>query len=258
MQGFPHRLEQRPTKAALIEALSSHLESKLRQRLASPGRCKPLGLATGRTMEPLYAALVQRLSAWDPTDLAALRAGWSSFNLDEYQGLPAADSRSYRRFMETHLGGPLQLPAPSLRLPDGTAEDGETAAEDYRMALQAAGGIGLQLLGLGSNGHVGFNEPPCGPRTRCRVVTLSGSTREQNAGMFGGDSATVPTRAITLGLDEILMAEDIHLVVTGASKAPVLHALMALEQPDDRLPASWLGSHRQVCLWADAEALQHP
>ena len=87
MQGFPHRLEQRPTKAALIEALSSHLESKLRQRLASPGRCKPLGLATGRTMEPLYAALVQRLSAWDPTDLAALRAGWSSFNLDEYLSL---------------------------------------------------------------------------------------------------------------------------------------------------------------------------
>ena len=258
MQGFPHRLEQRPTKAALIDALSSHLESQLRKRLTSVDRCKPLGLATGRTMEPLYASLVERLAVWDPSDLAALRSSWCSFNLDEYLGLPAADPRSYRRFMETCLGGPLRLPETSLQLPDGTAEDAETAAEDYRMALQAAGGIGLQLLGLGSNGHVGFNEPPCGPRTSCRVVTLSGSTREQNAGMFGGDSAAVPTRAITLGLHEILMAEDIHLVVTGASKAPILRSLLALKQPDERLPASWLGSHRRVCLWADAEALQHP
>ena len=75
--------------------------------------------------------------------------------------------------------------------------------------------------------------------------------------MFGGDSAAVPTRAITLGLDEILMADDIHLVVTGASKAPILRSLLMLERPDERLPASWLGNHQQVCLWADAEALQH-
>ena len=257
VQGFPHRLEERPTKAALIDALSSHLEIRLRQRLNAADRRKPLGLATGRTMEPLYASLVQRLSAWDPSDLAALRASWCSFNLDEYLGLPAADPRSYRHFMEAHLGGPLRLLDASLQLPDGTAENAETAAEQYRTALHAAGGIGLQLLGLGSNGHVGFNEPPCGPRTSCRVVTLSGSTREQNAGMFGGDSAAVPTRAITLGLQEILMADDIHLVVTGASKAPILRSLLTLEEPDERLPASWLGNHRQVCLWADAEALQH-
>ena len=257
MQGFPHRLEQRPTKAALIKALSAHLEDQLRLRLMPDARCKPLGLATGRTMEPLYATLAERLCAWDPIDLAALRARWCSFNLDEYLGLPAADPRSYRCFMELHLGGPLGLPTTALQLPDGQAEDAETEAERYSASLQAAGGIGLQLLGLGSNGHVGFNEPPCGPRTGCRVVTLSSSTREQNAGMFGGDSAAVPTRAITLGLDEILMADDIHLVVTGASKAPILRSLLMLERPDERLPASWLGNHRQVCLWADAEALQH-
>ena len=242
----------------LCTRLVDQLERSLRQILQNPAASRPLGLATGRTMEPLYAALVERLLRWPSPDLAALRRSWCSFNLDEYLGLPAGDPRSYRTFMDDRLGRPLALPAGALQLPDGQAADGDAAAVAFRAALQAKGGIGVQLLGLGSNGHVGFNEPPCGPRTRCRVVTLSGSTREQNAGMFGGDSATVPTRAITLGLDEILMAEDIHLVVTGASKAPVLHALLALEHPDDRLPASWLGSHRQVCLWADAEALQHP
>ena len=257
MQGFPHRLEQRPTQAALIDALSAHLEQQLRERLSQAGSVKPLGLATGRTMEPLYAALVRRLSAWNPEDLAGLRAGWCSFNLDEYLGLPAADPRSYRRFMRTHLGDPLQLPDGSMRLPDGTAADGEAAAESYRAALQSAGGIGVQLLGLGSNGHVGFNEPPCGPQSSCRLVTLSPATRQQNAGLFGGDPVAVPAQAITLGLREILMAEDIHLVVTGASKAGILRALLEAEKPDERLPASWLANHRQVCLWADAEAL-HP
>ena len=253
MQGFPHRLEQRPTKAALIDALSAHLEDQLRQRLMPDARCKPLGLATGRTMEPLYASLVERLCAWDPIDLAALRARWCSFNLDEYLGLPltrAVIAVSWSCIWVVVDSGT------ALRLPDGNAEDAETEAKPQRVPAGCRR-IGLQLLGLGSNGHVGFNEPPCGPRTSCRVVTLSSSTREQNAGMFGGDSAAVPTQAITLGLHEILMADEIHLVVTGVSKAPILRSLLMLEQPDERLPASWLGNHRQVCLWADAEALQH-
>lgn len=257
MQGFPYRLEQRSTQTALIEALSEHLERCLRQRLQAADFTKPLGLATGRTMEPLYAALVRRLNRWPEADLAALRRGWLSFNLDEYLGLQSQDPRSYRWFMDHHLGHPLGLSTSALRLPDGTRDDGTASACSYAQELQQQGGIGLQLLGLGSNGHIGFNEPPCSEDLSCRVVTLSDATRDQNAAMFGGDAAAVPARAITLGLREILAADEIHLVVTGAAKAQILGALMKAPEPDVHLPASWLGRHGQVWLWADADALNH-
>lgn len=255
MSGFPHQLEQRSNAEALCDALAERLEDQLRAR-----RCgdRPLGLATGRTMEPLYAALVRRLQGWRTDELAALKACWSSFNLDEYRGLATSDPRSYRRFMAEQLGGPLQIPDGALRLPDGFAADGDGAAAAYGAALARSGGIGVQLLGLGSNGHVGFNEPPCEADLPCRVVSLSSATRQQNAGMFGGDPAAVPSSAITLGLQEILAAEEIHLVVTGAAKAAILRRLLAARQPDPQLPASWLLRHSRVWLWADAPALAPP
>ena len=239
----------------LCTRLVDQLERSLRQILQNPAASRPLGLATGRTMEPLYAALVERLLRWPSLDLAALRRSWCSFNLDEYLGLPAGDPRSYRTFMDDRLGRPLALPAGALQLPDGQAADGDAAAVAFRAALQAKGGIGVQLLGLGSNGHVGFNEPPCGRERVCRVVELSEATRRQNAGLFGGDPAAVPPWAITLGLKEILAAEQIHLVVTGRGKAPILGRLLAMDQPDPAVPASWLLEHPQVSLWADADAL---
>jgi glucosamine-6-phosphate deaminase len=141
-----------------------------------------------------------------------------------------------------------------LRLPEGLADDPHAEAERYGAALGAAGGIGLQLLGLGLNGHVGFNEPPAAADSRCRCLDLSDSTRRQNAGAFGGDLAAVPARAITLGLAEILAARRILLVVTGAAKAPVLRALLR-QPPGVELPASWLQGHPQVEVIADRAAL---
>ena len=160
--------------------------------------------------------------------------------------------------MAEQLGGPLQIPDAALRLPDGSAADGDGAAAAYGASLARCGGIGVQLLGLGSNGHVGFNEPPCEADLPCRVVSLSSATRQQNAGMFGGDPAAVPSSAITLGLREILAAKEIHLVVTGAAKAAILRRLLAATQPDPQLPASWLLRHSRVWLWADAQALSPP
>lgn len=157
--------------------------------------------------------------------------------------------------MRRHLGEPLQLPESALQLPDGAAADPRAAAEAYRLAVQSAGGIGLQLLGLGSNGHVGFNEPPCSAAQACHPVMLSSATRRQNTQFFGGDPARVPAQAITLGLEEILAAEQIHLVVTGASKADILQQLLTLPAPDPALPASWLQGHPNVWLWADHAAL---
>ena len=247
-----HRFD---TATSLCTSLVDLLERELRQRLTATTAARPLGLATGRTMEPVYAGLMQRLRSWSVADRQRLLQVWSSFNLDEYVGLAGTDPRSYRTFMDVHLGQPLQLPAAALQLPDGEAPEPDVAAALYARNLRASGGIGLQLLGLGTNGHVGFNEPPCGREQACHVVTLSEATRQQNAAMFGGDPAAVPRQAITLGLAEILAAREIHLVVTGRSKAPVLARLLAMQRPDSSLPASWLLDHPRVQLWADAAAL---
>ena len=156
------------------------------------GGSRPLGLATGRTMEPIYALLAERVARQPPVDQERLRRGWLSFNLDEYVGLAAADPRSFTAAMARHLVGPLGLEAAAVRLPDGTAPDPQAEAQRYAAAVAAAGGIGLQLLGLGLNGHVGFNEPPCSPESRCRCLHLSEATRLQNAAAFGGEATAVP------------------------------------------------------------------
>lgn len=218
---------------------------------------RPLGLATGRTMEPVYAAMVRQLAQRPGAEAERLRERWLSFNLDEYVGLTAADPGSFRSSMWTQLASPLGLDPERLRLPRGEAPDPVQEAERYRAELMAAGGLGLQLLGLGLNGHVGFNEPPCGPAAACRCVELSDSTRRANAGAFGGDPQAVPQRAITLGLQEILAADRVLLVVTGAAKAAVLAQLLR-SPPSDGLPASWLQQHPDVTVIADQAALQTP
>ena len=253
MTAFPFQLVQRDDPAALMQACSRHLEQCLLHRLAEPNP-RPLGLATGRTMEPLYGALVARLKLWPQEQLQQLCRHWLSFNLDDYVGLSVGDPSGYSAYMQKHLGQPLGLGPPQLRLPQPDAVDPEAAAQAYQQSLAATGGVGLQLLGLGSNGHVGFNEPPCGPLMACRVVQLSAATRQQNAGLFGGDPQRVPEAAITLGLKEILAAEEIHLVVTGSGKAAILKKLLD-DEPSEQLPASWLRQHPWVWLWVDRAAM---
>lgn len=224
----------------------------LSERRFRPDR--PLGLATGRTMEPVYGALVRQLGQLPAGERDRLRERWLSFNLDEYVGLAGGDGRSFRAVMEVLLVRPLGLDPERVRLPLGDAPDPAAEAQRYGAELARAGGIGLQVLGLGLNGHVGFNEPPCGADAGCRCVRLSDSTRRANGPAFGGDAAQVPAQAITLGLREILAARSILLVVTGASKAAVLRRL--LEEPAGaELPASWLRLHHDVTLLADRAAL---
>ncbi|QPN55953.1 glucosamine-6-phosphate deaminase [Synechococcus sp. CBW1107] len=216
---------------------------------------RPLGLATGRTMKPVYAALVARLLALGPDQLQAVRQRWRSFNLDEYVGLGPADCGSFAAEMTRRLSGPLGLDPARVQLPDGLAADPAAEALRYAEAVQAAGGIGLQLLGLGSNGHVGFNEPPCAPDAPSRSLRLSAATRRQNAAAFGGDPDLVPAGAITLGLDRILGAERILLVVSGPAKAGILARLLR-EPPEPSLPASWLQGHPGLRLIVDRSALE--
>jgi glucosamine-6-phosphate deaminase len=213
-----------------------------------------LGLATGRTMEPVYAALVRRLGALPPAQLEAIRADWRSFNLDEYVGLSPDDPRSFAATMGRQLGEPLGLNPGKLHLPSGLAADPAREAIRYTEAIDAAGGIDLQLMGLGNNGHVGFNEPPCLPSAVSRCVALSPGTRRQNSGLFGGDPAAVPSAAITLGLVEILRARRVLLVVSGSGKAPILRRLLQ-EPASPALPASWLRVHPALQVWVDRAAL---
>ena len=243
------RLHALPSVEAVAQQAATAL---LEACLAQPRR--PLGLATGRTMEPVYAAFAALVRDRPAQEREALRHQWCSFNLDEYVGLGPEDIGSFAAEMRAGLCEPLGLAPDRVRLPDGRAADPAAEAQRYGAALRQAGGVGLQLLGLGLNGHVGFNEPPCGPDSRCRCVPLCASTRQANAAAFGGDPSRVPNQAITLGMAEILQAERILLVVTGAAKAPVLRRLLQ-SPPSADLPASWLHSHPCVSLLADAEAL---
>ena len=212
-----------------------------------------LGLATGRTMEPVYAALRDRLMALPQPERRSLLEGWCSFNLDEYVGLGPEQPTSFAAFMQQQLAGPLQLLPGCLQLPDGLALEPDLEARRYRAAVVSAGGIDLQLLGLGSNGHVGFNEPPCAADAPCRCLSLSQATREQNAAAFGGDPLAVPAQAITLGTAEILNARRVLLVVTGAAKAEILRR--SLQEPScSEVPASWLQRHPHLEVVVDQAA----
>jgi glucosamine-6-phosphate deaminase len=235
----------------------AELAERVAALLIHERRCRPerpLGLATGRTMEPIYRALARQLQALQPPERTALRERWLSFNLDEYVGISPTDPRSFTAFMAGWLLEPLELAPEQVRLPDGLSADPAAEAKRYGAAVAAAGGIGLQLLGLGRNGHVAFNEPPSSVDAPCRVVRLCDSTRQHNApGQQGGHE--MPELAITLGLAEILAADRILLVVIGSAKAEVLGRALR-EHPSPELPASWLQLHPAVTLFADREALR--
>ncbi|MGI9434241.1 MAG: glucosamine-6-phosphate deaminase [Geminicoccaceae bacterium] len=188
--------------------------------IAARMRAKPdmvLGLATGRTMELVYEKLVA-MHRQDGLDFSACR----TFNLDEYIGLEAGDQQSYRYYMNHHLFDQVNIERDQTHLPDGMAPDLKAEAKHYETLIQEAGGIDLQLLGIGKAGHIGFNEPLSAFRSRTRDKTLTPTTRQQNAGMFGGRIDAVPARALTMGVGTILDARELLVLVTGSAKAAIL------------------------------------
>ncbi len=176
-----------------------------------------LGCATGATMEGIYAELVR---IHREEGLSFARA--TTFNLDEYVGLEPSDERSYHHYMRRHLFDHVDLAAASTHLPNGVAEDLAAEAKAYEAKVERAGGIDIQLLGLGRTGHIGFNEPLSALMSRTRHIALTPTTRQQNAPMFGGDPEDVPERALTMGVGTILGARELLMVVTGERKAEVL------------------------------------
>ena len=204
-----------------------------------------LGLATGGTMEPVY----ERLIAAHRDGLSFARA--TTFNLDEYVGLPPSHPQSYRSYMAARLFDRVDLDPDRTNIPrsDGPPEE---AAAEYEALLALHGPIDLQLLGLGRNGHIGFNEPTSSLASRTREKRLTDSTLAANARFFEADE-TQPTTAVTMGIASIMEARRIVVLVTGAAKAEAARAV--IEGPVSAIcPGSALQFHRHVTVILDAAA----
>lgn len=207
-----------------------------------------LGLATGRTMEAVYDHLA-RLHQEEGLSFASCR----TFNLDEYIGIPPEDERSYRHYMNTNLFSRVDINLRNTYLPNGVAENLQRECEHYERAIAERGGIDLQLLGIGHDGHIGFNEPLSALRSRTRDKALTHSTRVANAPMFGGHPEAVPPRAITMGVGTILESKRCLMLVTGSSKAAIL--AKATEGPiTSMVTGSALQLHPRCTVVADEAA----
>ena len=213
-------------------------------------RAKPelvLGLATGRTMEAVYALLAQ-MHRDEKLDFSRAK----SFNLDEYVGLAATDPHSYRYYMNEQLFNRVNINLANTFLPSGTANDLDAECALYEENIRKLGGIDLQLLGIGRSGHIGFNEPLSALLSRTRVKPLAPATMEQNSGLFERPEQ-MPRRAITMGVGTILDARRCILLATGAEKADII--AKAVEGPiTSMISATALQLHRRCTVVVDESA----
>lgn len=206
-----------------------------------------LGFATGRTMEAVYARLVQ-MHQHEGLDFSSCR----TFNLDEYVGLPGDHKNSYRDYMNEHLFRQVNIERRNTHLPDGIAADLDGECQNYEQLIAAAGGIDLQLLGIGQSGHIGFNEPLSPFRSRTRVVRLAASTIRQNLPLFGV-ADQMPHCAITMGVETILNSRRCLLLATGEAKAEII--AQAIEGPmTSMVSASALQLHPHCIVVLDEAA----
>ncbi|MER8119411.1 MULTISPECIES: glucosamine-6-phosphate deaminase [unclassified Streptomyces] len=207
-----------------------------------------LGVATGSTPLPVYQALSAKVRA-GAVDPARARIA----QLDEYVGLPAEHPESYRSVLRREVLEPLGIGMDSFLGPDGTAKDVQAACEAYDRALAAAGGVDLQLLGIGTDGHIGFNEPCSSLASRTRIKTLTEQTRVDNARFFDGEIEQVPHHVITQGIGTILEARHLVLLATGEGKADAVAA--TVEGPVAAVcPASALQLHPHATVVVDEPA----
>lgn len=210
-----------------------------------------LGVATGSTPLGLYRELARRHDRGLRLDQV------SAFLLDEYVGLPAGHPQSYREVIRRELAGPVGLPDGRLHGPDGSAGDLSAECARYEAAIVASGGVDLQVVGIGANGHVAFNEPSSSLASRTRIKTLTPRTRADNARFFASmdpsEPDEVPTHVLTQGLGTILETRHVVLLALGEAKAAAVAA--AVEGPvSARCPASVLQLHPHVTVLVDPPA----
>ena len=214
-------------------------------------RAKPdavLGLATGSSPLRVYDELARR-HAEGGLSFAAARG----FMLDEYVGLPADHPERYRTVIERDLVSRVDFAPGAVQGPDGLAEDLTAACAAYEAAIAQAGGVDLQILGIGTDGHIGFNEPGSSLASRTRIKTLTRQTRQDNARFFGGDLDQVPHHCLTQGLGTIMSARHLVLLATGRHKAEAVHQLV--EGPVSAMwPATIMQHHPHATVLVDDAA----
>lgn len=207
-----------------------------------------LGLATGSTPEGMYQ---QMIDLYQRNKVSFAKT--TTFNLDEYVGLAGKNPNSYRFYMNEKLFKHIDLPDNRAFLPNGDGDDMQKECRDYETLMYKAEYIDMQVLGLGLNGHIGFNEPGTAFDSRTHIVDLDKTTREANARFF--DSLNdVPKKAITMGIETIMESKKILLLVSGEKKAEAVYRLINGETSEE-FPASILQKHENVTLIADEEAL---
>ncbi len=221
------------------------------QTIAKLVREKPdavLGLATGSTPLGTYRELV-RLHREEALNFS----GVTTFNLDEYVGIAPEHPHSYHAFMWEHFFSQVNVPRERIHIPNGQAHDVPGECARYEYAISSAGGLDLQILGIGRDGHIGFNEPSSSLASRTRIKTLTDQTRRDNARFFGGDLARVPMHCITMGVGTIMEARQVLLLAFSANKANAIAA--AVEGPiTAMIPASVLQMHPVAKAILDEEA----
>ncbi|MDX9867985.1 MAG: glucosamine-6-phosphate deaminase [Kiritimatiellia bacterium] len=217
--------------------------------IISAVRRKPdlvLGLATGSTPLLLYKEMIA--ACRNGVDYSRVR----TFNLDEYYGLPPDHPQSYRKFMNDHLFSHLNLARENTRVPDGKTRDVAAHCAVYEAEMKAAGGVDIQVLGIGSDGHIGFNEPASSLASRTRLVTLTPQTLSDNARFFAS-ADEVPRYALSMGIGTILEARTCLLLCFGANKARAVRG--AIEGGISQFnPASALQLHPDTRVYLDEEA----
>lgn len=231
-------------------AVAGEIADLIRSR-QSQGQSCVLGLATGSTPVGVYAELVrmhqqQGLSFKNVT----------TFNLDEYYPMQPNELQSYVRFMNEHLFDHIDIPRHQINIPDGTVSENSVAqfCLDYESRIKQAGGIDIQLLGIGRTGHIGFNEPGSGKDSVTRLITLDRVTRLDAASDFFGEE-NVPRRAITMGVGTILSARRVIIIAFGEHKAPI--AVQSIEgEITPAIPATFLQLHQQATFYLDSAASQ--
>ncbi|MDX8365974.1 glucosamine-6-phosphate deaminase [Cytobacillus sp. IB215665] len=208
-----------------------------------------LGLATGSTPKGTYEQMIKDFQQ-NNTSYQYVK----TINLDEYVGLAKDDLNSYSTFMNEHLFNHIDIPHSQTYIPNGMAKDLHNECAQYDRLIHSLGGVDLQLLGIGHNGHIGFNEPNTSFKTRTHIVKLASSTRNANERFFQ-DINEVPNYAITMGIQTILESKEILLLVSGKGKAKAVQKLLVEKNRCEQFPASSLYAHPHVTIIADKAAL---
>ena len=229
---------------------ADHIIGRINSFAPGPGKPFVIGLPTGSSPLGIYRELIAAYKAGKVSFSNVI-----SFNMDEYLGLPADHPESYKRFMKDNFFSGIDIKSENTHILNGMTKDPEGECLAYEQAIKAAGGVELFMGGIGSDGHIAFNEPGSSLNSRTRVMTLTAETRQANSRFFDGDPQKVPAKALTVGIGTVMDAREVLIIVSGRQKARALQA--AVEGSISHwCPLSCLQTHQKSIIVCDEEAAE--